>query len=209
MGEFAGIDVAGMGIRDVQSRAPVAEQAPLNRERIVAAALSLLDETGLEGLSTRRLASDLGIKSASLYWHFKNKDELLDAMCSAMFNENMGMLKPHGPGFDWVKWLTDGARRMRRTALSRRDGAQIMARVRPHGERSAERTRRNLELLANVGFDCDEGRYILVTLRRYAIGCALQEQSDIAAGKIPTEGDGEASFEFGLDLIMDSLKRRV
>ncbi|WP_143435566.1 TetR/AcrR family transcriptional regulator C-terminal domain-containing protein [Henriciella aquimarina] len=197
-----------MGQTVAKSRAGQAD-APLNKDRIVEAALGLLDEVGLEGLSTRRLASELSIKSASLYWHFKNKDELLDAMCSAMFNENMSMLKPRGASFDWAKWLADGARRIRQTALSRRDGAQIMARVRPHGERSTERTRRNLEMLGEIGFGADESRYIIVTLRRYAIGCAMQEQADIAAGKIPTEGDGTASFEFGLGLIIDSLRARV
>ena len=84
----------------------------------------------------------------------------------------------------------------------------VMARVRPLGQRSAERTRRNVEMLKELGFSQDEAAYIIVTLRRYAIGCALQEQADIAAGKVPTEG-GEEAFEFGLKLIVDSLQQRV
>ena len=195
-------------VDQVEKTTPAAGSQPLNQERIVSAALALLDEVGLEGLSTRRLARDLGIKSASLYWHFKNKDGLLDAMCSAMFNESMGMLKPGKGRFDWAKWLADGARMIRRTALSRRDGALIMARVRPLGKRSAERTRRNVTMLQELGFSHDEAAHIIVTLRRYAIGRALQEQADIAAGKVPIEG-GQEAFEFGLGLIIDSLRHRI
>jgi AcrR family transcriptional regulator len=50
------------------------ERGSLDRATIVATALRLLDEVGIDGLSTRRLATELGIKSASLYWHFKDKD---------------------------------------------------------------------------------------------------------------------------------------
>lgn len=184
--------------------------ASLNRERIVAAALVLLDEVGLEGLSTRRLASDLGIKSASLYWHFRNKDELLDAMCSAMFDECLAKLAPRrGTNFDWIRWLANGARAIRRTALSRRDGAQIMARIRPVGKSSTDRIRRNIGLLQQIGFDADESFYVLQSLRRYAVGCALQEQSSLAAGQTAPEGQSEASFEFGLGLFMRGLEQRV
>jgi AcrR family transcriptional regulator len=52
------------------------DKGSLDRAVIVATALMLLDEVGIDGLSTRRLAAELGIKSASLYWHFKDKAEL-------------------------------------------------------------------------------------------------------------------------------------
>ena len=55
----------------------VREKGNLDRATIVHAALRLLDEVGIDGLSTRRLAAELGIKSASLYWHFKDQGELL------------------------------------------------------------------------------------------------------------------------------------
>jgi AcrR family transcriptional regulator len=52
----------------------------LNRERIVAAALDLVDAEGLAALSTRRLAAELGVSGPSLYNHFATKDELIDAV---------------------------------------------------------------------------------------------------------------------------------
>ena len=52
----------------------------LDRERIVRRALDLLDEAGLDGLTVRRLASDLGVQDAALYWHVPSKAALLDEM---------------------------------------------------------------------------------------------------------------------------------
>ncbi|WP_419993679.1 TetR/AcrR family transcriptional regulator [Streptomyces boninensis] len=51
----------------------------LSRERIVTAALALVDAEGLAALSTRRLAAELGVSGPSLYNHFRNKDEILAA----------------------------------------------------------------------------------------------------------------------------------
>jgi len=48
----------------------------MNRESVVGAALDLLDEVGLDAVSTRRLAKRLGVEQRSLYYHFRNKKEL-------------------------------------------------------------------------------------------------------------------------------------
>ena len=112
------------------------EKGTLDRATIVKTALRLLDEVGIDGLSTRRLAAELGIKSASLYWHFKDKNELLNEMSGVMFEECLLRPETDKAGFEWSDWLMEGARRIRRTALSRRDGAQVMARPRPRGPSS-------------------------------------------------------------------------
>jgi AcrR family transcriptional regulator len=57
-------------------------QALLSRERIIAAAAGLIDAEGLEALSTRRLAAELGVQGPSLYHHFTNKEEILDAVAN-------------------------------------------------------------------------------------------------------------------------------
>ncbi|MDF2848837.1 MAG: TetR family transcriptional regulator, partial [Oerskovia sp.] len=56
----------------------------LDRERVVRAALALLDEVGLDGLTLRRLAQDLGVKAPALYWHFASKADLLHEMAATM-----------------------------------------------------------------------------------------------------------------------------
>jgi AcrR family transcriptional regulator len=69
----------------------------LDRATVVRAALRLLDEVGLHGLSLRKVASELGVQAPALYWHFKNKQELLDEMATTAFADNIDMELP-SPG---------------------------------------------------------------------------------------------------------------
>ncbi len=187
----------------------VNEKTPLDRARIVSTALDLLDETGIGGLSTRKLAERLGIKSASLYWHFKDKDELLDEMCGAMFVECLLEPNVSGPDLVWEEWLAEGARRIRRMALSRRDGAQIMARRRPNASVAPKKFSDNVKTLQRSGLSELDCKLAMQTLRRFAIGSALQEQAtpDAPAGAIALVG--EEGFEFGVQAIIDGLRARV
>jgi AcrR family transcriptional regulator len=63
---------------------PRPRQALLSRQRIVEAATALVDAEGLAALSTRRLAAELGVRGPSLYNHFANKDEILDAVADGI-----------------------------------------------------------------------------------------------------------------------------
>lgn len=60
---------------------------PLTRERAFAAAMSLADAEGLESLTMRRLAKELGVEAMSLYHHVANKDDILDGMADMVFSE--------------------------------------------------------------------------------------------------------------------------
>jgi TetR/AcrR family tetracycline transcriptional repressor len=186
------------------------EKRTLDRATIVRTALSLLDEVGIDGLSTRRLAAELGIKSASLYWHFKDKNELLAEMSGAMFEECLPAPNVGGGSFDWADWLAEGARAIRRTALSRRDGAQVMAHPRPKVTSGRAVFEENVKTLMRSGLADMECRLAMQTFRRYAIGSALQEQSNkgasAAAGIV---GTGEDGFEFGLQTFIEGLKVRL
>lgn len=185
-------------------------KAGLDRETIVAAALRLLDDVGIEALSTRRLAAELGIKSASLYWHFKDKNELLNEMSGAMFVECLPEPNVDGAGFDAFAWLADGCRAIRRTALSRRDGAQVMARPRPRVKTGRAQFEENVRTVMRTGLADMEARLTMQTLRRYAIGAALQEQSNKgSSAAVGIVGTGDEGFEFGLQAFIDGLKMKV
>lgn len=71
----------------------------LNRGRVLRAAVSLADETGIDALSMRRLAQDLGVVPMALYKHVRNKDELLDGMVETIIAE----IDPPVPDVDWKK----------------------------------------------------------------------------------------------------------
>jgi AcrR family transcriptional regulator len=68
-------------------RGPLRTEAELSRERIVRAAISVADSDGLDGLSMRRVATELGVATMSLYRHVPNKDALLLAMADTVFGE--------------------------------------------------------------------------------------------------------------------------
>jgi len=71
-----------------RARAPSARRSTrLDRREIVDCALRLIDRDGLEQLSLRRLASELGVTPAAVYWHVRSKDELLDAVMDVIFAE--------------------------------------------------------------------------------------------------------------------------
>ena len=65
----------------------VVERAPLTRSRVASAALSLIDENGLDALSMRKLGSALGVEAMSLYNHVANKDDLLNAVSDLIYAE--------------------------------------------------------------------------------------------------------------------------
>jgi AcrR family transcriptional regulator len=69
----------------------------LNRERVLHAAVALADRSGIEALSMRALAQDLGVVPMALYKHVKDKDELLDGVVDVV----LGEIDPPDPALDW------------------------------------------------------------------------------------------------------------
>ena len=88
---------------------------PLNRERVLRAALALADEAGVESLSMRKLAKELGVEAMSLYNHVANKDDLLDGLVDLVFERD----RAAGVG----RRLADGDARGARSRPARRCAA--------------------------------------------------------------------------------------
>src|SRR6516225_5637420 len=62
-------------------------RTPLSRERVLRAAVKLADEGGIESVTMRRLAEELGAEAMSLYYHVANKDDVLDGITDAVARE--------------------------------------------------------------------------------------------------------------------------
>ena len=179
---------------------PPLDRPPLDRAAIVEAAFRLLDQVGLDDLSTRKLAAALGVKGPSLYWHFKNMAELRDLMAEQLLEDTL----PQSDDFaDWRDWLAEGARAYRRAALSHRDAARILAGGRPTATRRTRRHLPNIARLRQEGFSEIDARDCFMVLARYAMGFALAEQ----AGRGATNGSA-AAFEMGLAAMIDGLDKR-
>src|SRR5215203_6820688 len=103
-------------------------RAPLQRDSIVQTALALMNDIGLDALSLRRLADDLHVQAPALYWHFKNKQELLNEMATAMLTSpRHAATPPELIGNDWQTWLLRLANFMRDALLQYRDGVRLLA----------------------------------------------------------------------------------
>ena len=184
-----------------------ANRPKLTRLAIVRTALDLLNEVGLDGLSTRRLAQRLGIQSPTLYWHVKNKQELLDMMAAAILfraPESFGMTGP------WWVWMAELARVIRRNLLEYRDGARVVAGTRPTEALGPTGLAELFEQLQAQGLDRTVAWHILASLSRFALGWTIDEQAAHDRGaEDPSIIDFDAEFEFGLLALIDGLRARV
>jgi len=178
----------------------------LEKSTIVQAALQLLDKVGLEGLSTRKLAQDLGVQGPSLYWHFKSKRELLNHMAEAMLTEHLPTPGPLESDQPWDAWLLTGAYCIRAAALSRRDGAQVLAAGRPTGTSQALSMPGMLRRLMDAGFSDAAAHHVLVTIGSFTIGYALVEQSGMAE---PKRSDHAAGFAYGIQALLSGLRDQL
>jgi TetR/AcrR family tetracycline transcriptional repressor len=99
----------------------------ITRERIVAAALELLDDKGMDALTVRALATRLDVRAPALYWHVRNKQELLDEMATEVMRRVTGALAALPPGAGWRDDLAAYAHVLRAEYLRHRDGARIFS----------------------------------------------------------------------------------
>lgn len=179
----------------------------LDRAAIVKVALELLDQQGIEGLSTRRLANALNIRGPSLYWHFKNKRELLDYMAETMLEAAVPPTpETFTPAYDRRTWLADGARGIRHAALAYRDGAHVLAGSKPTGMNKYLAYEKMVAALQRSGVGAGDAATIFQVLGRYAVGWVLYEQSQ---GDNKSPSSSEAGFEFGLRALIDGIEDRL
>jgi TetR/AcrR family tetracycline transcriptional repressor len=198
----------------------------LDRETVLDTALRLIEEVGLDGLSLRRLAKELGVQAPALYWHFASKKDLLDHLVAAA-NERAerGATGLPLPGQSWDEWLAEGMRIRRRSMLAHRDGARLASGNRPTPD-SWPRIERTLGVLVDAGFDPKDAIRAVLVLGHYVSGFVLDEQGDaeregdeppdldpaefpiLAAGAVVAL-DRDTLFEYGLQRLLDGMRAQV
>ncbi|WP_329400638.1 TetR/AcrR family transcriptional regulator C-terminal domain-containing protein [Streptomyces lydicus] len=184
----------------------------MNRATVVAEALNLLDEVGLDAVSTRQLAKRLGVEQPSLYWHFRTKKDLLAAMAQAAMAPHANAPLPT-PEDDWREWFLENTRSFRRTLLMRRDGARLHAGSTPTAD--LDRIRHKMSFLVTSGVPEHDAQMAMLTAGRFTVGSVLEEQAGSGPGDgpdLPADTpliDPESAFEAGLSLIVDGLTPRI
>jgi AcrR family transcriptional regulator len=164
---------------------------PLDRKRVADTALNLLNEVGLEHLTLSAIGYKLGVKAPALYWHFKNKQALLDEMATEMYRRMVAQT-PLDPEDTWQERLRKSNHGLREALRGYRDGAKVFSGSRFTGIEHAEQMEDNLRLFTAAGFTLTQAVRVTMTAYLYTIGFVTEEQ-----GVEPLPDERREGFDVG------------
>jgi AcrR family transcriptional regulator len=224
-----------MKIRPFHVSDPKSQAEPaLDQSQIVQAALDLLDEVGFDGLTMRNLAKKLGIQAASLYWHVRNKQDLM----SLLAEEICASIREPDRTLSWQNQLEAMANEYRQVLLAHRDAAQVLASSGgPSGPKRLRLTEIGLRTLLDAGFSQKDAAYAGMLFNDFVIMSVLEEMryvnlggegtsevvtsevqnwveslppneypSVVALADYLTDPDGDGRFRFGVELLRNGLE---
>ncbi|MGB9358825.1 MAG: TetR/AcrR family transcriptional regulator [Acidimicrobiia bacterium] len=205
----------------------------LNRDRVLEGAVALADEIGIEALTIRKLAASLGTKPMTIYHYVSSKGEIVDGMVDRVFSE---IEKPTTER-DWLVALRHRCVSARAVLNRHRWAAPLMESRTSPGPENLSHHEAVLACMRRGGLSWQMTAHAYAILDAFIYGYALQEATlplhaegefVEAARDISAAFDAEAyphlvdftvehvlqpdyefgdSFDFGLDLILDSLGR--
>ncbi|MFC6086363.1 TetR family transcriptional regulator [Sphaerisporangium aureirubrum] len=141
----------------------------LTRDTVIDQAMALADEEGVDAVTIRRLAARLGVTPMALYWHFKNKDELMAALAEHVLGGVTAGVSPDDPWRDRLRVLVEAVVHAMREHRSLPD--ILTAVVDKHSVDSFNRaTEAALDVLTTAGFTISESFYISSYLLNGTIG---------------------------------------
>jgi AcrR family transcriptional regulator len=221
-------------IQPTYRRSPTADappRAPLDRQRILNAALELVDRDGLEALSMRKLGAALGVEAMALYYHVPNKAALLEGLAELVLAQ---LPVPEPPYGDWTDVIRGSARAFRDLGIQHPNVFPLLATVgfsNPASLRPAEAV---LDVLCNAGLDLSAAFVAFVSLKSYVVGhtvWALGGEYDpdrfgqicdtvphVSEAEYPRlaafaqeieQHQVDAEFERGLELFIDGVRTRL
>lgn len=149
----------------------------VNRELVAQAGLRLLNEVGLERLTLRLLGSKLKVQAATIYWHFKSKEELLDEMATTVLAEGALWLVPAKESSEWSVWAAAFGTGLRKTLLAYRDGARMVSGTRLTNTEYMKTAERIARELVESGFTVRQAAVLLSTIYNYTLSFVMEEQA--------------------------------
>ncbi|POM27556.1 Tetracycline repressor protein class H [Actinomadura rubteroloni] len=201
-------------------------RAVLTRDRIVRAAVGLIERDGEHALSMRAVAAELGVAVMSLYNHVPNKAALLSGVAEHVV---AGMDLSFDAAEDWTDRARALARAFRAIAADYPRCMTIVLTQRIDSMVGLMPAERALALAAAAGFDEQTAVRVTRALMAYTLGTQLREAGmakalgnrpdkfeDLDAERFPhvsasaaelARSEPDADFEFGLDLLLDAIDR--
>ncbi|AMT69750.1 TetR/AcrR family transcriptional regulator C-terminal domain-containing protein [Mycobacteroides immunogenum] len=205
----------------------------LNRQTIARAGLALLDEKGSDGLTMRALAASLGVQAPALYWHVKNRRELVDLMGEEIFRDALDAVGD--TAVPWDTFLINVSRALRQAMLRYHQGARILAGT--FVTSAVELVEPMLNAMTAAGFTVREAARFSPVVHHYTIGFTIEQQArdgseypgpnpyadenlraKLDLHRFPAQSevfaelyqpDFDADFEDGLAIIIDGLRARL
>jgi AcrR family transcriptional regulator len=210
-------------------------RVPLSRQRIIEAALRIMDRDGLEAVTMRAIGRDLGVEAMSLYNHVGDKEDILTGVCEQVLAE---FRVPESD--DWAEAARLGAREYRRLLLAHPNVITLLSEgkgpfTNPDAMRAYEFA---LDVFRRAGLSVEDAVSAFYTFGGYIQGSVMMELGPMVGGPedhphdqahqemarllaqadlprlkeaLPyiVECDVEQQFEFGLELLIEGLRARA
>jgi TetR/AcrR family transcriptional regulator, tetracycline repressor protein len=149
----------------------------VNRTMVAQTGLKLLNDVGLEQLTLRRLGTALKVQAATIYWHFKSKEELIDEMATMVLAEGARNLLPARASADWKVWAAAFGHGLRKTLLAYRDGARMVAGTKLTNTEYMRTAETIGEKLVDAGFSVRQTVVLMSTIYNYTLSFVMEEQA--------------------------------
>jgi AcrR family transcriptional regulator len=207
----------------------------LSADTIATAALDLVDAEGLDALTMRNLAAEVGVDVAVLYRHFRNKSELIGAVIDCVLAE----VEPAPGSGDWMERVRSLARRTRQAVVAHPELALAFATANPIQPNRIALIEENLGALRDAGFSAEEAGQAHETIITFVLGTIVAESllrsmladdperraadARLALESVPftkypntinyaahyLQQGPEQQFEYGLDVLLTGLASRL
>jgi TetR/AcrR family tetracycline transcriptional repressor len=149
----------------------------LTKAVIVAAALDLLDEVGMEGLTVRALAARLDVRAPALYWHVRDKAELVDEMATEVWRGITAEFAAIPEGTPWYDDLRRFCAVLRIALLAHRDGAKAFSGTYLTDPAVLSAQQAGLQRWVDQGFALAEVVRAFALASSFVVGFCIEEQA--------------------------------
>jgi TetR/AcrR family tetracycline transcriptional repressor len=175
---------------------------PLDRAMVIEEAFVLLRAHGLAALSMRKLAQRLSVQAPALYWHFRDKDELLGLMAAAIYRDAR---EDVGQYDNWHGWLLAYGVSLRRRLARETDAAMVCAVAPPSREGAPASADAIAAPLTGFGLDRARALTAIASVTSLALGWSTFEANGPMHHFLEGMIDFDASFETGLQALVRGL----
>lgn len=174
----------------------------IDRESILRAAFSLLEEAGLDGITMRALAARLSVQAPALYWHVRDKADLTAMMATHLYaRARLGLADCADP----ASWLVQLGTGLAQIIGEHRDAARLLAIASPLTRPDEENARVLAGSLCAFGFSVTDALEAQAAVLSLTLGWALYHENKAMAQYLSQMFDLDASYAKGLRLLVDGL----